>query len=50
MNGEELSGIVASVRKLSHSDLPALLSLCLGNPQYYAFLGEEPTMDGLLPK
>lgn len=36
MNGGELNGIVASVRKLSHSDLPALLSLCLGNPQYYA--------------
>ena len=47
MNGEELSGIVATVRKLFHSDLPALLSLCLGNPQYYAFLGEEPTMDAL---
>ena len=47
MNGEELNGVVASVRKLSHSDLPALLSLCLGNPQYYAFLGEEPTPDAL---
>ena len=47
MNGAELSGIVAQVRKLFHSDLPALLSLCLGNPQYYAFLGEEPTMDAL---
>ena len=47
MNGEEFDGVVASARKLSHSDLPALLSLCLGNPQYYAFLGEEPTMDAL---
>lgn len=47
MNGEELNGAVASVRKLSHSDLPALLSLCLGNPQYYAFLDEEPTPDAL---
>lgn len=47
MNGEELNGVVASVRKLSHSDLPALLSLCLGNPQYYAFLDEEPTLDAL---
>ena len=47
MNGDALSGAVTSVRKLSHSDLPALLSLCLGNPQYYAFLGEEPTMDAL---
>lgn len=47
MNGEGLNGVVASVRKLSDSDLPALLSLCLGNPQYYAFLDEEPTMDAL---
>lgn len=47
MNGEELNGVVASVGKLSHSDLPALLSLCLGNPQYYAFLDEEPTSDAL---
>lgn len=47
MNGGELNGAVASVRKLSHSDLPALLSLCLGNPQYYAFLDEEPTPDAL---
>lgn len=47
MNGEELNGVVASVRKLPHSDLPVLLSLCLGNPQYYAFLDEEPTLDAL---
>lgn len=47
MNGDALSSAVMSVRKLSHSDLPALLSLCLGNPQYYAFLDEEPTMDAL---
>ncbi len=47
MNGDAPSSAVMSVRKLSHSDLPALLSLCLGNPQYYAFLDEEPTMDAL---
>lgn len=47
MNGDALSSAVMSVRKLSHSDLPALLSLCLGNPQYYAFLDEEPTLDAL---
>lgn len=32
MNGEELNGVVASVRKLSHSDLPALLSLLPRQP------------------
>lgn len=47
MNGDAPSSAVMSVRKLSHSDLPALLSLRLGNPQYYAFLDEEPTMDAL---
>ena len=47
MNGDAPSSAVMSVRKLSHSDLPALLSLCLGNPQYYSFLDEEPTMDAL---
>ena len=47
MNGDALSSAAMSVRKLSRSDLPALLSLCLGNPQYYAFLDEEPTMDAL---
>lgn len=47
MNGDAPSSAAMSVRKLSHSDLPALLSLCLGNPQYYSFLGEEPTMDAL---
>lgn len=47
MNGDAPSSAVMSVRELSHSDLPALLSLCLGNPQYYSFLDEEPTMDAL---
>lgn len=42
-----LNGVVASVRNLSSTDLPALLALCLGNSQYYAFLDEEPTMDAL---
>ncbi len=46
-NDEAPNGVVASVRRLSQSDLPALLALCLGNPQYYAFLGEEPTLDAL---
>lgn len=47
VNGDELNGVVVSVRKLSRFDLPALLSLCLGNSQYYEFLGEEPTVDVL---
>ena len=47
MNGGELNGGVESVRSLSSSDLPALLALCLGNPQYYEFLSEEPTLDSL---
>lgn len=47
MDGDAPSSAVMSVRKLSRFDLPALLTLCLGNPQYYEFLGEEPTMDAL---
>lgn len=35
------------VRELCDSDLPALLKLCLGNPQYYAYLGEGPTIESL---
>ena len=42
-----MGGVIASVRRLSPSDLPALLSLCLGNPYYYEFLDEEPTVDAL---
>lgn len=47
VSDEMLNGVVASVRNLSSTDLPALLSLCLGNSQYYEFLGEEPTVDVL---
>ena len=35
------------VRPLAEADLPQLLALCLGNPLYYAHLGEEVTLDSL---
>lgn len=35
------------VRPFTENDLPALLDLCLGNPLYYAHLGEEVTLDSL---
>ena len=31
----------------TEDDLPELLDLCLGNPLYYAHLGEEVTLDSL---
>lgn len=35
------------VRPFTEDDLPQLLALCLGNPLYYAHLGEEVTLDSL---
>lgn len=35
------------VRPFTENDLPQLLTLCLGNPLYYAHLGEEVTLDSL---
>ena len=34
-------------RLFTEADLPQLLTLCLGNPLYYAHLGEEVTLDSL---
>ena len=34
-------------RPFTEDDLPQLLALCLGNPLYYAHLGEEVTLDSL---
>lgn len=34
-------------RPFTEGDLPGLLDLCLGNPLYYAHLGEEVTLDSL---
>ena len=33
------------VRFFTENDLPELLALCLGNPLYYAHLGEEVTLE-----
>lgn len=35
------------IRSFTEDDLPQLLDLCLGNPLYYAHLGEEVTLDSL---
>ncbi|MDO5324915.1 MAG: GNAT family N-acetyltransferase [Clostridia bacterium] len=35
------------LRFFTEGDLPKLLDLCLGNPLYYAHLGEEVTLDSL---
>ena len=35
------------VRPFTENDLPQLLTLCLGNPLYYAHLGEEVTLESL---
>ncbi len=46
----DADAFVATVKRfneLCDSDLPALLKLCLGNPQYYAYLGEGPTIESL---
>lgn len=36
-----------TAKGLSHGDLPYLLDLCLGNPQYYAHLGTAPSLRSL---
>ena len=36
-----------AARLFTEGDLPELLDLCLGNPLYYAHLGEEVTLDSL---
>ena len=35
------------VRRLTEEDLPELLALAKGNPTYYRYMGEEPTLEGL---
>lgn len=34
-------------RPLVEEDLPLVLELCLGNPLYYGFIGEKPTIESL---
>lgn len=36
-----------TAKELSHEDLPHLLDLCLGNPQYYTHLGTVPSLRSL---
>ncbi len=36
-----------TVRRLTEEDLPALLTLCRGNPQYYAPMHTEPALENL---
>ncbi len=36
------------VRRLERQDIPALLGLCRGNPQYYRYCPPEPSEEGLL--